>query len=78
MQINVTVDCTPEEARELLGLPDVKRIQDKWLEIVSENISENAENFAPEKILNSWISGASPNVDIFAGLINSFVQSGKK
>lgn len=78
MQINVTVDCTPEEAREMLGLPNVKKIQDEWLEKVSANISENAENFAPDKILNSWISGASPNVEMITGLLNSFMPSSKK
>ncbi len=25
MQVNVTVDCTPEEARRFLGLPDVSQ-----------------------------------------------------
>ena len=28
MKVNITVECTPEEARGFLGLPDVSRVQE--------------------------------------------------
>lgn len=74
MQINISVDCTPEEAREFLGLPNVRKVQDEWLEKVGANILGNSENFSPDKIIGSWISGASSNADLFTNLMNSFTR----
>ena len=78
MQITISIDCTAQEAREMLGLPNVKKVQDEWLEKVGANIFADSENFAPDKILGSWISGASSNADMLTGLFNTFVQSAGK
>ena len=34
MKFTVNVDCTPEEARTFLGLPDVSAVNDKYVETV--------------------------------------------
>lgn len=34
MKVNVEVDCTPEEARRFLGLPDVSKANDAYVEAV--------------------------------------------
>ncbi len=34
MKVNVEVDCTPEEARRFLGLPDVAKANDAYIEAV--------------------------------------------
>jgi hypothetical protein len=31
MKITINVDCTPAEAREFLGLPDLRPLQAAWL-----------------------------------------------
>lgn len=36
MKITVNVDCTPVEARNFLGLPDLTPIHDKYLEKITE------------------------------------------
>ncbi len=38
MKINVNVDCTPEEARAFLGLPDVSPIHDKYVSKMLETM----------------------------------------
>lgn len=32
MKVNVELDCTPQEARELLGLPDVSKVNDMYID----------------------------------------------
>lgn len=32
MKVNVTVDCTPEEARAFLGLPDVTKANEAYVD----------------------------------------------
>jgi hypothetical protein len=44
MQINVNVDCTPEEARSFLGLPDLKPVQDRYVQGVLDMMN-GASNF---------------------------------
>ncbi|MFT3966942.1 MAG: DUF6489 family protein [Sphingobium sp.] len=39
MKFTVDVDCTPEEARTFLGLPDVKPIQDRYVQAVLDTMS---------------------------------------
>jgi hypothetical protein len=34
MKVNVEVDCTPEEARRFLGLPDVTRANEAYVDAV--------------------------------------------
>lgn len=36
MKVNVEIDCTPEEARRLLGLPDVTKANDAYMENVTK------------------------------------------
>ena len=36
MKINVEIDCTPEEARAFLGLPDVSPMQERLMKEVDE------------------------------------------
>ncbi|MCL6282460.1 DUF6489 family protein [Ruegeria sp. 2012CJ41-6] len=77
MQVNITVDLTPAEARELLGLPNIQKIQEEWLKKVEARILGDAENFSPENILNSWVAGASGNADLLRGLMSAFTGGSK-
>ena len=78
MKISIDMDLTADEAREIIGLPNVRKVQDEWIEKVGEKILEDAESFAPDKIIASWISGTAPNTDMLAGLMNTFMQGANK
>ncbi len=56
MKLNVTVDCTPEEARAFLGLPDVTPINDTLVNAVKQRIEQNVELVSPEFYLKQWYS----------------------
>ncbi len=36
MKMNIEIDCSPEEARRLLGLPDVTKANEAYVENVSK------------------------------------------
>ena len=55
MKINVTVDCTPEEARTFFGLPDVKPMQDQLLVELQERLRKNIQAMDPETMLRTWL-----------------------
>jgi len=78
MKISIDIDITADEAREVLGLPNVRKVQDAWIEKVGEKLFEDAESFSPDKILASWISGAAPNTEALAGLMSAFMPGAGK
>ena len=59
MKITIDVDCTPAEAREFLGLPDLRPLQGAWLAEVEKRLIADVQKFSPEGIARSWLSGAS-------------------
>ena len=78
MKISIDIDLTADEAREIMGLPNVRKVQDQWIEQVGTQILAHEENFSPDKILASWISGAAPNTEMLTGLMNTFMQGANK
>lgn len=55
MKITFDVDCTPEEARTFLGLPDVKPMQDILLKKVETRMADNLDAMSPEALLRTWL-----------------------
>lgn len=55
MKFTVDVDCTPEEARTFLGLPDVKPMQDALMRQVQERMTTSLSAMEPEALLRTWL-----------------------
>lgn len=55
MKITVDVDCTPEEARSFLGLPDVKPMQDAVMAQVQERMTSALNAMDPETMIKTWL-----------------------
>ena len=56
MKVNVEIDCTPEEARRFLGLPDVSKANEVYVDAMTkamqgvgslEQLQEYAKHIAP-------------------------------
>jgi len=58
MKITMDVDCTPEEARAFLGLPDVKPMQDKLMQDIEEQMSATIKAMSPEEMMKAWMPAA--------------------
>jgi hypothetical protein len=56
MKINVEVDCTPDEARQFLGLPDVRPMQDAMMDQLQKKMQDNIDKFSPESLMQSWFT----------------------
>lgn len=55
MKITVDVDCTPEEARAFLGLPDVRPMQDAMMAEITERMKTNLASMDAETMLKTWM-----------------------
>lgn len=56
MKVNVEIDCSPEEARRFLGLPDITRANEVYVDMLAdvmrgatsiEQMQELTKQFAP-------------------------------
>jgi hypothetical protein len=56
MKVNIEIDCTPEEARQFMGLPDVQPMQNAMMDKLQQKMSENIDKFSPEAILQNWFT----------------------
>jgi len=55
MKVTINIDCTPEEARTFLGLPDVKPMQDAMVEELEKRMRANLDAMDPETLLKTWL-----------------------
>lgn len=63
MKIKIEVDCTPEEARAFLGLPDVKPIQEAMSDHIEERVKASMSLFEPEALLKAWFPSGGPGLE---------------
>jgi uncharacterized protein DUF6489 len=56
VKITVDVDCTPEEARAFLGLPDVKPMHEQLMQEMKERMASIIRSMGPEEMLSTWLT----------------------
>lgn len=54
MQVNVTVDCSPQEARAFLGLPDLAPLHEIYLEKMKSAVLEGIQPADIERMYRAW------------------------
>ncbi len=63
MKVNVTVDCTPEEARAFFGLPDLKPMQERIMAEIEQRMRSGLEAMSPEAVFKTWIPASMQGVE---------------
>lgn len=55
MKVHIEVDMTPEEARKVMGLPDVSGMQQRMMEEVERRMKAAVDGSDPEAMLKAWM-----------------------
>ncbi len=55
MKIKIDIDCTPEEARTFLGLPDVQPMQDALMGEIQKRMMASLQAMEPEALFKTWL-----------------------
>jgi hypothetical protein len=56
MKVNIEIDCTPLEARQFFGLPDLGPMQTAVMEKLQDQVMSNIEKVTPEALMQSWFT----------------------
>jgi Family of unknown function (DUF6489) len=63
MKITVDVDCTPLEARQFMGLPDVEPMQKAAMAQIEKRMMAELDRFSPEALFKAWLPIAGMNAE---------------
>ena len=63
MKVKIQIDCTPEEARAFLGMPDMRPLHDELMADLKERITEAAKGFDPDEALKAWMGASSDGMN---------------
>ncbi len=69
MKVTIDIDCTPQEARQFFGLPDVRPMQQAVLAEMEKRTLAEMEKFTPENLLQTWFSTGQQGADMFAKML---------
>ena len=75
MKITIDIDCTPEEAREFLGLPDVRPMQEELMSGLQERMAATLKAMEPAEMLRTWLPS---NLKGFEQMWDAFARAGKR
>ena len=57
MKIRVNIDCTPEEARAFLGMPDVRPLNEAMVRSLEDRMGTALDRLDPEALMRLWMPG---------------------
>ena len=73
MKVTIDVDCTPEEARRFLGLPDLTPVHQAYVAKMSKAMSEGVTPEAVGDLMKSW----GPMSEAGMGMWNAMLEGMK-
>ncbi|WP_174300073.1 DUF6489 family protein [Caulobacter sp. S45] len=76
MKFTVEADCTPVEARQFLGLPDVTPLNEQMVKEMSSRMSGNMSLLKPEELMKTWMSFGGQAQEQFMRMMTSAAAGG--
>ena len=74
--MTVEIDCSPQEARTFLGLPDVTSLNDKLVEEMQTRMSSNMAMLSPDELIKNWSAFGAGAQEQFRKLMSTAVDIG--
>ena len=76
MKMTIEIDCSPQEARTFLGLPDVTALNDKLVEEMQKRMTANMAMLSPDELIKNWTAFGVGAQEQFRNLMNAAVDVG--
>jgi hypothetical protein len=78
MKFEVTVECTPEEARRFIGLPDVTPLNERMVQEMTARMEQNMALMSPDAMMRSWMTIGGQAQEALMGLMTSAAAGASK
>ena len=71
MKVTVNVECTPQEARAFLGLPDVTPINELMIREMQARMKSNMAALQPDELMKNWMALGGQATEHFRKLMTA-------
>jgi hypothetical protein len=75
MKVSIEIDLTPQEARELLGMPNMTAIQDVFVGMAKEKLEKTSSLVDVEPILKTWTGIGGVAQDAFGAIVGAALKA---
>lgn len=76
MKVTVDVDCTPEEARRFMGLPDLTPVHEAYVEKLQRTVTEGITPEAVAEMMKAWAPMGEAGLSMWSKMFEQ--MSGKR
>lgn len=74
MKINVEVECTPEEARRVMGLPDFTPLHEKYVGTLLDSMDGTVKPEMLEAMMKSWAPMGEAGMNFWRSLFDGAMK----
>jgi hypothetical protein len=78
MKVTIEIDCTPIEARQFLGYPNLEPLQTAMMASLEKRMLEAADRFSPEGLMTAWFASLPQSAEwaqkMFASMAGQTAQ----
>ena len=67
MKVKIEIDCTPQEARAMLGLPDIGAVQEEVMEQVKRRVGDAVADLDAQQVLKAWTGASAEGMERVMG-----------
>jgi hypothetical protein len=71
MKMTIEVECTPVEARQFMGLPDVTILNEHIVEELKKRTTANLAMMGPDALMKSWMQMGVQTQEAFAAMLGA-------
>ncbi len=71
MKITAEIDCTPEEARRAMGLPDLSPIHERYIQTMIETMESGVKPELLEAMMRNWAPMGEAGMTIWRRLFEA-------
>jgi hypothetical protein len=75
MKISIEIDLTPQEAREIVGLPNVGQLHDAFLNAAKSKMTDAASSIDMEPIIKTWSGFGGLAQEALTGFVGAALRS---
>jgi hypothetical protein len=75
MKVNIEVDCTPDEARRFLGLPDVAPMQQTVMAAMEKRLVDTIDSMDTQKLMEQWMPLGMKGIEQWQALWSQLAQN---
>jgi hypothetical protein len=78
MKVTVDVDCTPEEARRFMGLPDLSPVHQAYVDRMQKAVSEAFTPDAMVELMKQWGPMGEAGMNMWRQMLDPAASARKK